>query len=133
MPLILLLTPSKIGYPTVRYQCRNPIDSELSWTQKTGRSIGRLIGGRAKRTVVWILPRIFIFCINTSIRPYVPIRTYRLHNVAARRPDPEIPADPGHHSGGTVVTEQTQNPLFAGAHHRRCGDRPPRPEPGSAR
>ncbi len=73
MPLILLLTPSKNRLSTVRYQCRNPIDSELSWTQKTGRSIGRLIGGRAKRTVVWILPRIFIFLykyINPTVCSY---------------------------------------------------------------
>lgn len=41
--------------------------------KKTGRSIGRLIDGRAKRTDVWIFPRIFIYLyeyINPTVCSY---------------------------------------------------------------
>ena len=65
-------------------------------------------------------------CAHAALRTHKP-------DAAARRPDPEIPADPGHHPRGSAPAEQTQNPLSAGADHRRRGDRTPRPQPRAAR
>ena len=74
MPLILLLTPSKNRViPQFVTSVAIPSTVSCPGHKKTGRSIGRLIGGRAKRTVVWILPRIFIFLykyINPTVCSY---------------------------------------------------------------
>ena len=83
---------------------------------------------------VWRCPFFSLYLIrnDTLTYAYAVARTYK-PDAAARRPDPEIHADPGHHPHGSAAAEQTQNPLFAGAHHRGRGDRPPRPEPRAAR
>ena len=63
------------------------------------------------------------------------VSTVDIHkpDAADRGPDSEVPAHSGHHPRGTAHPQQTQDPLPAGAHHRRRGDWPPRTEPRAAR